>query len=75
MFKFMLGMAMGWMTFTEEGKKTANEIGKRALHELDKTLHNAGILTDDEPKKELPSTDAESGTGVPGHTESGDNHA
>lgn len=46
MFRFILGMTIGWMTFTEEGKKTANSLVSKVVGEVKKSLKDTGILDD-----------------------------
>ena len=58
MFQFVIGMAMGWLAFTDEGRKTANEIGKRTMNEVKKTLKDAGLF--DDVSKTTDSTNQDS---------------
>lgn len=51
MFELFVGIALGWLAFTPDGKKTANAIAKKSVDEVKRTLKETGLL-EDEPKSE-----------------------
>lgn len=51
MFELFVGLALGWLAFTPDGKKTANAVAKKSVDEVKRTLKETGLL-EDEPKSE-----------------------
>lgn len=55
MVQLLAGIALGWMAFTPEGRKTANEVMNMAKGEIRKTLVDTGIMKEDDvPGKNNP---------------------
>lgn len=51
MFKFLAGMAAGWLGFTPEGRKVLSGVVRKATEEITTTLREQGILLDDDVPK------------------------
>lgn len=68
MIGVLVGVALGWLAFTDEGRKAAGDLGRGAMKELGKGLKELGLLSDDgkDGEGDGPETD------VPGRAQPGD---
>lgn len=59
MWKFILGLATGYLTMTERGQEIADKMLKSGKKEVERYLKKEGVIEDEQPKDTGPSEPSE----------------